>query len=325
MLKNFTFKSNKRRSALALVREAELYGGVLSSSLTKEHLLLTAEFLRGDEEYFVQVLGDVLSSQKYQSHEYNEEVVPQVQSEYEQALNSPNTLGFDTLTQTAYRQRGLGASLFSTPTIPISHSQIVAYAQAAFAKDNIAIVGSGIESSTLTNLVSKYFKEARPSGGNLTAGPNTYYGGDARVPYVPSHESDAPRAHYGHYLLAFQGAGLDASPELAVLRSHLGGESNVKWSAGLSPLSQVADAVPGATASAFNISFTDAGLFGAYVTAPQTKVLDAAKNTMTAIKNSSQSLSKEDLAKAKAKARFEAAAALENRSGVHAAVGGQVR
>lgn len=49
VLKNFTFKSNAKRSALALIREAELYGGVLSSALTKEHLLLTAEFLRGDE------------------------------------------------------------------------------------------------------------------------------------------------------------------------------------------------------------------------------------------------------------------------------------
>jgi ubiquinol-cytochrome c reductase core subunit 2 len=49
VLKSFTFKSNAHRSALALVREAELYGGVLSTSLTKEHLLLTAEFLRGDE------------------------------------------------------------------------------------------------------------------------------------------------------------------------------------------------------------------------------------------------------------------------------------
>lgn len=42
-------QSTDKRSALRIVREAELLGGVLSSSLTKEHLLLTAEFLRGDE------------------------------------------------------------------------------------------------------------------------------------------------------------------------------------------------------------------------------------------------------------------------------------
>lgn len=48
-LKHFTFKSTAKRSALRVVRESELYGGLLSSSLTKENLLLTAEFLRGDE------------------------------------------------------------------------------------------------------------------------------------------------------------------------------------------------------------------------------------------------------------------------------------
>ena len=42
-------QSTGKRSALGTVREAELYGGVLSSSLTREHLALTAEFLRGDE------------------------------------------------------------------------------------------------------------------------------------------------------------------------------------------------------------------------------------------------------------------------------------
>ena len=42
-------QSTGKRSALGTIREAELYGGVLSSSLSREHLALTAEFLRGDE------------------------------------------------------------------------------------------------------------------------------------------------------------------------------------------------------------------------------------------------------------------------------------
>jgi hypothetical protein len=42
-------KSTAKRSAIGTIREAELYGGLLSASLTREHLALTAEFLRGDE------------------------------------------------------------------------------------------------------------------------------------------------------------------------------------------------------------------------------------------------------------------------------------
>lgn len=44
-----SLQSTRKRSALGTIREAELYGGVLSSSLSREHLALTAEFLRGDE------------------------------------------------------------------------------------------------------------------------------------------------------------------------------------------------------------------------------------------------------------------------------------
>ena len=144
VLKNYLFKSNQKRSALRLVREAEFYGGVLSTALTKEHLLLTAEFLRGDEDFFVEVLGDVLSKSKFAAHEFNEEVLPQVQAEHAQAQSNPAVLGYDSLLQTAYRQRSLGHSLFASPASPVSHRQTVDFAHAAFAKNNIAVLGSGI-------------------------------------------------------------------------------------------------------------------------------------------------------------------------------------
>lgn len=275
-------------------------------------------------DYFAQVLGDVLTSSKFLPHEYNEEVLPQVLTEYEQALNSPTVLGFDHLTQTAYRQRGLGASLFSSPASPISHSQVVNYAQSVFAKDNIAIVASGIDSAYLSKLVSANFKNVRPNKGNIQAGSKQYYGGDARISFIPNHAIEGPRAHYGHYFMAFEGAGLDASPELSILRSHLGGESSVKWSTGLSPLAQISEKVAGANASAFNLAFTDSGLFGVYITAPTEKILSTAQEVTKILKEATKSISKEDLARAKAKAKFEVAAAIESRAGIHAAVGGQL-
>lgn len=283
-----------------------------------------ADVLQTCRDYFVEVLGDVLSSSKFAPHEFNEEVLPQVHSEYEQALNQPNVLGFDQLTQTAYRQRGLGASLFATPTNPVSHKQTVAFAEATFAKDNIAVVGSGIDAAHLSKLVSQHFKNVRPSKGSIQAGSKQYFGGDARVPFVPHHGAEGSRAHFAHYFLGFEGAAVDASPELAVLRSHLGGESSVKWSTGLSPLSKIAEKVAGAQASAFNINFTDSGLVGAYISAPHEKLQEAAKAVAQAFKGAAQSLSKEDLEKAKAKARFEVAAAVESRAGIHSAVAGQL-
>ena len=42
-------QNTDKRSALRLVRETELLGGVLSTTLGRENLYLTAEFVKGDE------------------------------------------------------------------------------------------------------------------------------------------------------------------------------------------------------------------------------------------------------------------------------------
>jgi ubiquinol-cytochrome c reductase core subunit 2 len=42
-------QATNKRSQIRLVRETEALGGVLSTSLSREHLVLTAEFLKGDE------------------------------------------------------------------------------------------------------------------------------------------------------------------------------------------------------------------------------------------------------------------------------------
>ena len=48
LLLKLLVKSTAKRSAIGTVRESELYGGLLSSSLGREHLAVTAEFLVQD-------------------------------------------------------------------------------------------------------------------------------------------------------------------------------------------------------------------------------------------------------------------------------------
>ena len=114
-LKNFAFKSTKERSALRIVRETELNGGVLSATMSREHLLLTAEFLKSDKEYFAQLLAEVIGSQKLCRFEYNEDVVPSMIADVEQAASSPLAIGIDSLYTTAFRNRSIGSSLFASP------------------------------------------------------------------------------------------------------------------------------------------------------------------------------------------------------------------
>ncbi|PWN44070.1 putative QCR2-40 kDa ubiquinol cytochrome-c reductase core protein 2 [Ceraceosorus guamensis] len=318
-LKTFAFKSTEKRSALALIRETELYGGALSATLSKEHLFLTAEFLRGDEEFFVEILGEVLGKSSFLRHEYDEVVVPSLSDEYQINQSTPAALALEDFTQTAYRQRGLGASLYATPVSPLSYDTVTSYAKAAFAKSNLAVLGTGIDASKLSSLVGKHFKSIS-AGSALSPAPSKYFGGENRIAYLPPHGSDFPRAHDAHLVLGFEGAPL-GSPELAVLRAHLGGQASVKWNDGLSALSKISASNSTISANAFNLGYSEAGLFGVQLSAPHAKIAEVAKAAAQAIKASADSLSSEELARAVAKAKFETASALENRAGVHTLAG----
>mgnify|MGYP002713561787 FL=1 len=298
-LKNFAFRSTKDRSALRIVRETELNGGVLSASLSREHLLLTAEFLKGDEAHFIELLANVVGNGKYCRHEFNEDVIPSMVADSEQASQDPVALGMDALFSYAYRSRGVGSSLFASPSSPVTVEAVRAYAAQAMNKSNLAIVSSGLSDATLRSLVSKHFENV-PAGSALKAAPSKYYGGDCRAAMTDAHGHGLP---VDHFFLAFEGVSRVNAAPLFVLESLLGGNSSVKWSAGLSPLSQIT----GAKAHAFNISLQDTGLFGIHVIAPSAKVSEAAKAASQTLKAAADSVSSEDVARAVAKAKFLAA------------------
>ncbi|GAA6058632.1 hypothetical protein JCM10212_004043 [Sporobolomyces blumeae] len=303
VLKNSLFKGTHKRSQIRLVRETELLGGVLSSALSREHLILTAEFLKGDEGYFAEALGDAVTQAKFAPHEYSEEVVPQVAAEYEQAIRDSTTYAFDLAHQLAFRT-GLGNSLFASPHTAVAHSAITSFAKSAFAPSNLAVVGSNVDASQLKSLVGEFFVSGNASS-SISAPSSKYYGGEVRVPSVGHSPID-------HFLIAFEGASA-ASPEFTVLRYLLGGESSVKWSAGTSPLSKLSST--NVSAKAFNLAYSDAGLFGISVQAPTAEVADVATKALAELKAVAKGASDEQVKQAVAKAKFAAASALETRAG----------
>ena len=298
-LKYFAFKSTKERSALRIVREAELNGGVLSASLNREHLLLTAEFLKGDEKHFADLLAEVVGNAKYCRHEFNEDVIPSIVADCEQAAQDPVATGIDTLFSYAYRNRGVGSSLFASPSSPVTVEQVRSYAAQVMNSNNLAVVSSGLSQDVLGSLVSKSFAGV-PAGSAAEAVPSKYFGGDYRGAITDSHGHALP---VDHFFLAFEGAPLLKAAPLFVLESLLGGEASVKWSTGLSPLAQI----NGAKAHAFNASLQDTGLFGIHVSAPSAKIAEAAKAAAQELTKVANGVSSEDITKAVAKAKFVAA------------------
>lgn len=144
---------------------------------------------------------------------------------------------------------------------------------------------------------------ASPTG-TLSATPTTYYGGESRI------------AHTGgnSLVIAFSGSSFGTyKPEVAVLAALLGGHPNVKWSPGFTLLSKAVSTNPGASASATNLAYSDAGLFTIQVSGAAGAVRATSQEAVKALKSIAEgSVSKEDLTKAVAKARFDALSSSES-------------
>ena len=279
--------------------------------------------------YFTEILGDVLTQSKFAAHEYHEEVVPAVAVEYEQAAQSASVLALDMAHQLAFR-RGLGNSLFASPYTEVDLLSAVSYARSSFANTNgIAVLASGIDNGYLSELVGEFYTGSSAASSTTGKAANTqssaeskYYGGELRVPITAHGGSEK-----GSLLIGFQG-GNQAQPEFAVLKALLGGESALKWANGTTPLSKLTPLVGDSykpTARAFNLNYSDAGLFGIYIEAPTSKVQDIATKSVQALKNVAESkVGDEDLKRAIARAKFDAASTMESRVARQELVGAQI-
>ncbi|PLW49484.1 hypothetical protein PCASD_01942 [Puccinia coronata f. sp. avenae] len=298
LLKNSVFKSTQKRSALSLTRETELLGGVLTSSLTREHLILSAEFLKGND---VGRRSDELELHKARicgrSATGGDCRVPASQQD-------PTVVALEQAHQLAFRE-GLGNSLFVHPELGVSQEAVVEYARSSFgeAKEQ-SIVGTGIQADRLAELADQFFAVSSSSSSS-SSGPgapqksSSYHGGEARI--TRAHGSDT-------LLVAFKGAAGSSSAAYTVLQHLLGSDpASVKWSSGTSPLSSL-------PVRAFHLSYSDMGLFGFLVKAPAAHARSAASQALAELKKiaAGNSLDKEAVARAALKAQLLVASSLES-------------
>lgn len=215
------------------------------------------------------------------------------------ALSSAHSLAF---------HRGLGEPLYPSSSTPLSKyldaSTIEAYASAAYCKPNIAVVANGAENAELSKWVGEFFKSV-PSAASadvpaLESSPSKYYGGEERI------------AHAGGntVVLGFTGSssytGASYKPEIAVLASLLGGESSIKWSSGFSLLAKATAQYPGASVSTKSQTYSDAGLLYVQIDGSAKDVAGATFKAVETIKAvASGQITKEDISKAKAQAKFQ--------------------
>jgi ubiquinol-cytochrome c reductase core subunit 2 len=248
-------------------------------------------------------LADVVTKQKFQDHEFID-VAHQTATESASAFASADITAIEAAHQVAFRT-GLGNSIFAKPTARINNAAVKAYAHELFTSGNVAFVGTGIDHEILQNLAETYLGSL-PSGKLALAG-SKYYGGESRIDTV---------SNKGEYVLAFEGAAADSTEfaALQVLRQALGGEVTVQHTTGSGILAQTAAKFAhGTEIRAFNLGYSDAGLFGVQVSAATAETGAAISAAAEQLKAVAKGLSNEDFSRAVAQAKYAATSGFESR------------
>lgn len=259
--------------------------------------------------FFVDVLTSFITSAKLTRHEFDEYVAPLVESDTLMASHDPATQALEAAHALAFHH-GLGQSLFAPAHNSLSIDDVHSFASSAFAKNNIAVLGTGIDQATLNSLVEAGLHNASSSPVVVTP-PSKYFGGETRI------ES-------GCQSTIFIGYGIPGAPNAstAVLASYLSPKPAVKWSKGLSPLSSLPE---GSSAQVVHLPYSDATLLGVLVQGSSAAIIkEASKAAIAALKTTAKGLKPEELTSAVAKAKFAAASAIESREGLAIALASSV-
>ncbi|KAF2016743.1 LuxS/MPP-like metallohydrolase [Aaosphaeria arxii CBS 175.79] len=301
----FAFRNTERRSTLRIVRESELLGAEVRAYHTRENLVLEAKFLRDDLPYYVELLGEVASQSKFDQYVYKEEVLPLIIAAHKRFLANPAEMAVNSAHSLAFH-RGLGNPTASASSVPytqyLNAEAIEYFSKIAYAKSNFAVVANGAEHGEFSQWVNQFFDGVPAAPIEQTgvgAEQTKYFGGEERI------------AHAGGnaVVLAFPGSssftGKSYKPEVAVLGSLLGGQSNVKWSPGFSILGNT-KASPSTYVKTTSAIYSDAGLLYTSIVGSAQNVAKSAYAVVDAIKKvAAGEISKEQFAKAKAAAKFK--------------------
>lgn len=242
------------------------------------------------------------------AHELHEEVNPVIDLSRKSLLGKSSEFAINSAHGVAFH-RGLGNPLHPSSSTPITkylhEDRLKDYSEAAYAKSNFAVVANGANHQELSKWVGEFFTESPTSTSSefssVGTSPSKYYGGEERV----AHDSG------NTMILAFPGSGSATGgswkPELSVLASLLGGQSNIKWTPGFSLLSKATAAYPQARIVTTHNTYSDAGLLTVSMSGNAQQVRGAAQEVVKVLKSvAAGNVSKEDIKKASATAKFKA-------------------
>ncbi|KAH6573973.1 hypothetical protein BSLG_007686 [Batrachochytrium salamandrivorans] len=291
MLKGSLIRTVFGDNVTRTIREAELRGNTLHSSVSREHIILASDFLRDDLVDAVPVLISNMFNRSFYPFEFLD-AAPRAAEQTTSALVDPATIVFEKLHQIAFRN-GLGNPLLASSQAlnGLNRAKLFEFVDKYFTADRITVVGSGIAHNELKALVDAAFANVSLSSAKSETPKSKYYGGEARIEAGPNSEA--------HYVMAFPGVAY-TSPEYQaslVLQALLDGSQRVKWGSRSGALAQAS--TEHTTSVAFSTSYSDAGLFGIHVVGATGEVKQVVSKSLSTLREVSNSISADAFTAAK--------------------------
>lgn len=266
LLSKYNFLNTEAKSALRFTRESELLGGIVSSYVTRDSIILNTQFLKEDLPYYVEALGNVIANTSYRPHELPETVIPAALAECQQAHGSNQFTALESLHEITFR-KGYGLPLYYDGAYSYSSEDVANFASQVYNAANVSIVASGAVEADLQQFVNDSAFSSLASGSSAATVPvKSFTGKEARI-----RASGKSLAVIGIPIKPSEFSTYD------ILSATIG---NVNLPAFNTPLSSI----PGATSKVHK--YSDAGLFTVSVTGDAEQVssgISKAKAAMSSV------------------------------------------
>ncbi|XP_072312368.1 cytochrome b-c1 complex subunit 2, mitochondrial [Eucyclogobius newberryi] len=310
--------TTKGASSFKICRGVEAVGGSLSVTSTRENISYTVDCLRDDIDTVMEYLINVTTAPEFRPWEVSG-LTSRVKMDKAQAAHNPQIGIVEGLHDAAYKN-SLCNSLYCPQHMVgnVQSDHLHQFVENNFTSARMALVGLGVDHSILKQ-VGEQFLNIRSGAG--TEGAKAHYrGGESRLPSISG---------LVHSMVVSEGAAAGGSDALSfgVLQHLLGAGPHVKRGSNIS--SKLCQGVAKATTdpfdvSAFNVSYSDSGLFGVYIisqSAAAGNVIKAAVSQVNAVADGG--VTAEDLTRAKAQLKAQFLMSLETSEGLLEAIGTQ--
>ncbi|XP_054850582.1 cytochrome b-c1 complex subunit 2, mitochondrial [Eublepharis macularius] len=286
--------TTKGASAFKITRGIEAVGGSLSVASTRENMIYSVECLRDYIDTVMEYLINVTTAPEFRPWEVAE-VQPQLRVDKTIAFQNPQVGVLENLHAAAYKS-ALANSLYCPDYMvgKITSEQLHNFVQNNFTSSRMALVGLGVTHSELKQ-VGEQFLNIR-SGAGSAGVKASYRGGEIR-------EQNGDSLVHAAVVVEGAATGSAEANAFSVLQHVLGAGPLVKR--GSSVTSKLIQGTVKATTqpfdvSAFNVNYSDSGLFGIYTIAQPSAAGDVIKAALSQVKAVAQGgLTDEEVTRAK--------------------------